>query len=70
VAAKSAETNRIEYLSAYNALCGKDGCLTRDTREANELTTFDTAHLTLAGSVYLMSKLLPDILAKAPAANP
>lgn len=47
----------VEYVSAYKALCNKDGCLTRDGKDGVEITAFDQAHLTLTGSRILINHI-------------
>ncbi|WP_338688903.1 acyltransferase family protein [Bradyrhizobium sp. 26S5] len=44
----------VEYISARNALCQTDGCL---TRLGDSLTARDTVHLTSPGSEYLVRRI-------------
>ena len=45
----------IKYISAYKILCNSDGCLTRTGNTSDTLTSFDVAHLTFAGSQFVVS---------------
>jgi peptidoglycan/LPS O-acetylase OafA/YrhL len=44
---------RIPYVAPLDALCNADGCLARTGKNLDELTVWDTAHFTRAGSVLL-----------------
>jgi SGNH domain (fused to AT3 domains) len=48
----------VKYISARNALCNGDGCL---TRVGNSLTASDTIHLTTAGSELLVETIAPKL---------
>jgi hypothetical protein len=52
-----------EYISAWDALCNADGCLTRIGDSAKDISASDQVHLTEKGSEFLiqaiMSRLLP-----------
>ena len=52
----------IEYISARQILCNQDGCLARVGQNGASLTAFDYAHMTVAGSTYLVGALLPDLM--------
>ncbi|WP_420887623.1 acyltransferase family protein [Candidatus Nitrotoga fabula] len=54
----------IQYVSAYDALCREDGCLTRVGDTSRELTAIDWGHLTAAGSEFLINQIRNDILEK------
>ncbi|HEY8097164.1 MAG TPA: acyltransferase family protein, partial [Methylobacter sp.] len=47
----------IKYISAYHAMCNKEGCLTRRTLEDTSITTFDNGHFSEHGSVMLFDKI-------------
>jgi peptidoglycan/LPS O-acetylase OafA/YrhL len=47
----------VEYISAWHALCGPEGCMTRVGPAANDLITSDIVHLTDAGSVFLLEAI-------------
>jgi peptidoglycan/LPS O-acetylase OafA/YrhL len=53
----------VEYISAWHALCNPDGCMTRVGPTANDVITSDIAHLSDAGSIFLVeaiaSRLFP-----------
>ncbi len=49
----------VEFISLRNALCDKDGCI---TRLGPDLIVSDWLHFTPAGSKYLMTKIGPAIL--------
>ena len=51
-----------EYASAMNALCTREGCVTKVPEGSDGLTTWDEAHLTASGSMYLAARLAPRIL--------
>jgi hypothetical protein len=42
------------YVSALDIMCNSDGCLTRTGPDPLDLTAMDSAHLTKAGSEYLV----------------
>jgi hypothetical protein len=58
----SAERAGAEYVSAMDALCTIDGCLTRVSDRPDSLTAWDEAHLTAMGSEYLISRVAAHIL--------
>lgn len=58
------EKLNIRYISAHDALCTADGCLTRVGDTPRELTAIDWGHLTIAGSEFLVNQIRNDILEK------
>ncbi|MGC0152410.1 acyltransferase family protein [Chromobacterium vaccinii] len=60
--ARQVPTLGATYLSAYQALCNANGCLTRTGPKPSDLTAVDYGHLSPAGSIYLISKLAPTLL--------
>ena len=56
------EQSGAEYVSAMDALCNRDGCLTRVTDQPDNLTAWDETHLTAAGSEYLIDQIADRIL--------
>jgi peptidoglycan/LPS O-acetylase OafA/YrhL len=52
----------VRYVSTRSALCDTNGCLARIGKGGDKLTAFDGGHMTVDGSVYLMSKVLPELL--------
>ena len=52
----------VRYVSAYDALCREDGCLTRLGDTPRELTVVDWGHLTITGSEFLINQIRNDIL--------
>jgi hypothetical protein len=55
---KIANSLGVKYISARDALCNADGCL---TRIGNSLTASDTIHLTTAGSELLVQTIAPKL---------
>jgi peptidoglycan/LPS O-acetylase OafA/YrhL len=47
------------FISARDALCDADGCLTRVGEGAGELTSYDGAHLSAPGAVELVRRIEP-----------
>ena len=45
------------YFSALDAMCDAAGCLTRTSADIRDLTAWDSAHLTLAGSRFLVGEM-------------
>jgi peptidoglycan/LPS O-acetylase OafA/YrhL len=45
------------FVSAFDALCNEDGCLTHTPKSESELLFWDHAHLTIAGAKFLASTL-------------
>ena len=54
------ERLKIEYLSPYKMLSDKDGFITRLGDDADSIVAFDSGHLTIAGSEYLVAKFPRD----------
>lgn len=48
--------NGIHYVSPKDILCNEDGCMTRFGETGDTLVSWDGAHLTTIGSIYLVSK--------------
>ena len=60
-----------EVISAWDALCNADGCLTRIGDSAGDILASDQVHLTEKGSVYLIESVVDRGLgAPAPASTP
>lgn len=57
-----AEELGIEYISARKIMCNDDGCLARIGPNGSELTAFDTGHLTVPGSIFLVGSILDRLL--------
>jgi peptidoglycan/LPS O-acetylase OafA/YrhL len=51
-----------EFISAWDALCNTDGCLTRVGDQANDLSTSDEIHLTEKGSTALVRSIIETVL--------
>ena len=47
-----------EFISAWEALCNTDGCLTRAGPSAGDISVSDQVHLTDKGSVYLIRAVI------------
>jgi peptidoglycan/LPS O-acetylase OafA/YrhL len=59
------------FISASEALCNADGCLTRVGDKASDITASDQVHLTEKGSVFLVRSIIDDVLgADAAAVTP
>jgi peptidoglycan/LPS O-acetylase OafA/YrhL len=51
-----AENKKVNYISVYDMLCNKDGCLTFIGKPSgNNLTAWDDGHLTVSASEYVVS---------------
>jgi hypothetical protein len=54
---KLAEDENVRYISPYDILCSKEGCLTRvDDDNLNSLVSWDANHFTPVGSIYVVSR--------------
>jgi peptidoglycan/LPS O-acetylase OafA/YrhL len=51
-----------EFISAWDALCNADGCLTRVGDQADDLSTSDEIHLTEKGSIALVRSIIDAVL--------
>jgi hypothetical protein len=51
-----------EFISAWEALCNTEGCLTRTGHSADDISTSDQVHLTEKGSVALISAVIDRLL--------
>lgn len=58
-----AVSRNVRYISSLNILCNPDGCLTRTSEDATDITTMDGAHLTPQGASYQAKHILPEIFA-------
>lgn len=47
----------IRYVSVWQIVCSRDGCLTRVPGSAQELITWDSGHLTTEGAVFVSQQL-------------
>jgi peptidoglycan/LPS O-acetylase OafA/YrhL len=56
-----------EYISAWDALCDADKCVTRVGDDAADLVAFDGSHLTVAGSILMAKTIAPCLFSEAPA---
>lgn len=61
-----AEKLSVDYVSFMSALCNTEGCLTRVGDKPDELTAWDSIHLTSAGSVFLVDRIFPTLFSKMP----
>jgi hypothetical protein len=57
-----------EFISAWDVLCEAEGCLTRVSYNASDLTASDHAHLTEKGSIFLIQALIDRVLGEPAAA--
>jgi peptidoglycan/LPS O-acetylase OafA/YrhL len=46
-----------DYISAYEEMCNREGCISRIGENANQIVSFDYGHLSPAGSVYLINSM-------------
>jgi hypothetical protein len=51
-----------EYISAWEVLCNAEGCLTRIGDNKSDITAHDYAHLTVAGSIFLVNAIKSRLL--------
>jgi hypothetical protein len=51
-----------EYISAWDAMCNADGCLTRIGDTAGDIAVSDQVHLTEKGSVFLIHAIIGRLL--------
>jgi hypothetical protein len=51
-----------EFISAWDAMCNADGCLTRIGDSAADISASDQVHLTEKGSEYLINSVLDRVL--------
>jgi hypothetical protein len=56
-----------EFISAWQALCNADGCLTRTGDSAGDISASDQVHLTEKASVFLVQSIIDDVLRGRPA---
>jgi peptidoglycan/LPS O-acetylase OafA/YrhL len=55
-----------EYISAWDAMCNADGCLTRLGDSAGDISASDQVHLTEKGSVFLVQSIIGQVLGAEP----
>jgi hypothetical protein len=55
-----------EFVSAWDALCNVEGCLTRLGDGASDITASDQVHLTEKASVFLIQSIIDRILPPHP----
>ena len=51
-----------EFISAWDALCNAEGCLTRTGDTANDISFSDQVHLTEKGSKFLVGSFISRVL--------
>lgn len=51
-----------EYISAWDAMCNADGCLTRIGETAGDISAIDQLHLTEKGSIFLVESFIDELL--------
>jgi len=59
-----------QFISAWDALCNADGCLTRIGDKAGDIVASDQVHLTEKGSVYLVQSVIDEVLGERAAKSP
>lgn len=60
--AKLARELGIDFISARSVFCNDEGCLARIGPNGADLTAFDTGHLTVPGSIFLVDHALDRLL--------
>jgi peptidoglycan/LPS O-acetylase OafA/YrhL len=55
-----------EFISAWEAMCNAEGCLTRVGDKASDMTASDQVHLTEKGSVFLVESIIDRVLEHDP----
>ena len=60
-----AQKNGVSYISAYEAMCNSDGCLTRVGEDSKDITSFDDGHLSQQASRYFINRISGDLLSSA-----
>jgi peptidoglycan/LPS O-acetylase OafA/YrhL len=61
---QKAHADGVEYISVWDVFCNQDGCLARVGN--NQLTAWDSAHLTVAGSDYLANAIKSRLFPESP----
>lgn len=56
-----AQQTGLHYISAYQLMCNKAGCLTRVGPAATDITAIDYGHLSPVGAQYLAGKVMPQL---------
>jgi hypothetical protein len=51
-----------EFISAWEAMCRAEGCLTRLSDDVADLTASDHAHLTEEGAIFLVEAVIDRVL--------
>ena len=59
-----------EFISAWDALCNADGCLTRTGGSAADISTGDQIHLTAGGSAFLIDAIIDQVFGGQAADKP
>jgi peptidoglycan/LPS O-acetylase OafA/YrhL len=59
-----------EFISASDALCNADGCLTRIGDSARDISASDQVHLTEKGAVFLVQSIIGQVLDGQPPRSP
>ena len=59
-----------EFISASDALCNADGCLTRIGDSAKDISASDQVHLTEKGAVFLVQSIIEQVLGGQPPRSP
>ena len=59
-----------EFISASDALCNADGCLTRIGDSARDISASDQVHLTEKGAVFLVQSIIDQVLDGQPPRSP
>jgi peptidoglycan/LPS O-acetylase OafA/YrhL len=52
----------VEFISAWDAMCNGDGCLTRTGETARDISASDRSHLTEKGSEFLIHSIIDQVL--------
>ena len=52
----------VEFISAWDAMCNADGCLTRTGETTRDISASDHSHLTEKGSEFLIHSIIDEVL--------
>lgn len=59
-------SQNVEYISAWHIFCNSEGCITRLGPSADDVVTWDNAHLSTRGSEFAVHSMITDLLPTHP----
>lgn len=65
---RTAKDLKIDYISALDAMCDSEGCITRGGRDGLDIVAFDYGHLSPTGSRILMKAVADTLIPRSSAA--